>query len=97
VTSTDADSPTLDSHDKVLNHVEVKVSSLNFVLNFVALRNCLQFAETFRRSLVFARTEQAASAKIQFKQKLRQVKAHLKEEHIVYLVNKAKQVGLIWE
>lgn len=65
VTATDADSPTLElMHDKVLTRVEVSLSAVDFVLNFVALGNVMRFVEVFRESLVYTKTEVVATTKV---------------------------------
>lgn len=68
VTATDADSPTFElMHDKVLTRVDVSMSAVNFVLNFVALRNVMRFVEVFKENLVYTKTEVVASTKVRKK------------------------------
>lgn len=49
---TDEHSPTLSLlHDNILTNVEIKLRSVDFVLNLIAVKNMIKFAENFQKNI----------------------------------------------
>ncbi len=52
ILQTDTQSPTLSLlHNNVLNKIDIKLSSLDFVLNLIAVRNMIQFLDKFQENI----------------------------------------------
>jgi hypothetical protein len=52
LTQTDSQSPTLKLlHDNVLTNVVIELRSLDFVINLIAIKNILNFVDTFQKNL----------------------------------------------
>ena len=58
ITQTSAQSPTLSLiHDNVLTKIDMKMSSIEFVLNVMAFRNIIKFFEVFTENLVYTKNK----------------------------------------
>ncbi len=93
ITQTTAQSPTLALlHKNILTRIDVRMSSVDFVLNVVALRNVIKFFETFAGQLESTDTNRM-SASNKREEKLKPsvaAETHLKEDQISGLIKKAK-------
>jgi len=94
ITQTTSHSPTLALlHKNILTKIDVRMGSVEFVLNVVAFRNFLKFGEYFTRQLESIKKSQVnPSGKKEEKFISLTKMVHLKEEQIKSLIKKAKNV-----
>ena len=90
IIQTDAQSPTLGLlHHNILTNVEMKMCSLNFVLNLVAIKNLLKFVDMFQNSFEMPKYEINQSEPLKTAVKKPAALPYLNEDQIKLLVTKA--------
>ena len=93
IMQTYAQSPTLVlMHNNILTKVDVKMSSVDFVLNLIALRNMMRFIDIFQKNLDYSKTLALNEKVIGQKESDTSKFPHLNEEQISHFVSKTKKI-----